>query len=137
MKKHLISFLCVLMAVTLAVGMAGCGKENTPLKTFLSYTDQYFDADYTTTGVVCENDKRKAKRAGNRGWCAEKCYKNHLLFGGKICYTKINGMLSVKYALERSLPCTRSRRGGVTVRPSVLRCIGKEPHAVLVQNPDS
>lgn len=61
MKKYLISFLCVLMAATMAVSMTGCGKENTPLKTFLSYADQYFDADYTTTGVVCENDKWQLK----------------------------------------------------------------------------
>ncbi len=61
MKKYLISFLCVLMAVTMAVSMTGCGKENIPLKSFLSYTDQYFDSDYTASGVVCENDKWQLK----------------------------------------------------------------------------
>ncbi len=61
MKKYVISFLCVLMAVTMAVGMTSCGKENIPLKSFLSYTDQYFDSDYTASGVVCENDKWQLK----------------------------------------------------------------------------
>ncbi|MBO5211260.1 MAG: hypothetical protein J6B80_04960 [Clostridia bacterium] len=61
MKKYLISFLCVLTTATLAVGMTGCGKENIPLKSFLSYKDQYFDSDYSSSGVVCENDKWQLK----------------------------------------------------------------------------
>ena len=61
MKKCLISFLCVLTALSLAVCMTGCGKESKPLKTFLSYTEQSFDSDYTATGVVCENDNWQLK----------------------------------------------------------------------------
>ncbi len=61
MKKYLISFLCVLTALSMAACMTGCGKENKPLKTFLSYGDQYFDSDYSATGVVCENDNWQLK----------------------------------------------------------------------------
>ena len=61
MKKFLISFLCVLTALSLAACMTGCGKESKPLKTFLYYGDQYFDSDYTATGVVCENDNWQLK----------------------------------------------------------------------------
>lgn len=56
MKKYILSFLSLLMALTLAVSMAGCGNEATPLQTFLSYSEQSFDSDYTSTGIVCEND---------------------------------------------------------------------------------
>ncbi len=61
MKKYLISFLCVLMAFIMAVGMTGCSKENVSLTTFLSYADQYFDSDYSTSGIVCENDNWQLK----------------------------------------------------------------------------
>lgn len=57
MKKYLISFLSVLMAVTLAVCMTGCGKEKISLKSFLSYSEQNFDSDFSSTGIVCENEK--------------------------------------------------------------------------------
>ncbi|MBP3390685.1 MAG: hypothetical protein J6L58_03250 [Clostridia bacterium] len=56
MKKYILSFLSLLMALSLAVSMAGCGKVSTTLETFLSYSEQSFDSDYTSTGVVCEND---------------------------------------------------------------------------------
>lgn len=57
MKKFLISFLCVLVAIALAFGMAGCGKEAVSLKSFLSYAEQSFDSEFNSSGVVCENDK--------------------------------------------------------------------------------
>ena len=61
MKKCLISFLCILMAVIMAVSMTGCGEEKAPLKGFLAYADQYFDSDVTSSGVICENDNWQLK----------------------------------------------------------------------------
>lgn len=61
MKKCLISFLCVLMVVIMAVGMTGCGEEKVPLKGFLFYNDQYFDSDVTSSGIICENDNWQLK----------------------------------------------------------------------------
>lgn len=56
MKKYVLSFLSLLMALVLAVSMAGCGKASMALETFLSYSEQSFESDYTSTGIVCEND---------------------------------------------------------------------------------
>ncbi|MBO5322251.1 MAG: hypothetical protein J6B22_06615 [Clostridia bacterium] len=56
MKKYILSFLSLLMALVLAVCMAGCGKEAITLETFLSYPEQSFDSNYTSTGIVCENE---------------------------------------------------------------------------------
>lgn len=57
MKKYLISFLSVLTAVAMAVCMTGCGKETISLKSFLPYSQQNFDSDFDSTGIVCENEK--------------------------------------------------------------------------------
>jgi len=56
MKKYLIRFLSVLMALSIAVLMAGCGKEKVQIKTFLTYSEQNFNSTFNTTGVVCENE---------------------------------------------------------------------------------
>jgi len=57
MKKYLISFLSVLTAVSLALCMTGCGEEKITLKSFLDYSEQSFDSDFTSNGTVCENEK--------------------------------------------------------------------------------
>ena len=56
MKKYLISFLSVLMVISLAVTMTGCGGEKITLKTFQLYADQSFGSNITESGVVIEND---------------------------------------------------------------------------------
>lgn len=59
MKKYLISFLAVLTVVALLFCMTGCSKGKTTLISFLNYSDQSFDSNFSTTGVVCENGKWK------------------------------------------------------------------------------
>lgn len=57
MKNYLISFLSVLTVVSLIFCMTGCDKGKTVLKSFLPYSEQSFDSDFTATGIVCENEK--------------------------------------------------------------------------------
>jgi len=56
MKKHLIKFLSILTVAALTLCMTGCGEEKPILKGFLAYNEQSFDTDFSTNGVVCEND---------------------------------------------------------------------------------
>ena len=56
MKKYFIRFLSVITVLALAVCITGCGKEKIKLQGFLSYSEQSFDSDITSSGTVCENE---------------------------------------------------------------------------------
>jgi len=59
MKKYLISFLSVIIVISLIITVCfvGGGKEKIELQGFLSFSKQSFESTYDSSGVVCENDK--------------------------------------------------------------------------------
>jgi len=61
MKKYLIRFLSVLMVLSLVLSLSGCGEEKAAVTTFLSYSEQNFEGNYSTTGVVFENENLALK----------------------------------------------------------------------------
>ena len=56
MKKYFIRFLSVITVLAMSVCVAGCSKEKTALKSFLAYSEQNFESDFESEGVVCENE---------------------------------------------------------------------------------